>query len=464
MLIASIFIVKNLIINVKAQDASFYEAEYIDNIYMNKYDYNANYIHFQKARFFRKTGSNEFAYCIEPFRFFNESSSYYSTTTPRDLTSSQIDRISKIAHFGYGYNNHNDSKWYAITQLMIWQEANIGKGDFYFTDSLNGNRIEPFNNEINEINNLINNHSVLPSFSNKTYTIVEGNNLVLEDTNNVLNKFKTDNIKKDNNKIELNNLKEGTYIYNLAKEDKIYNKPVIFYQSDTSQNILETGDINNINTSFKVRVIKTNLSIKKIDKDTKTTIPQGEASLDGAIYTLYDKDNNKVKDLEIINNSSSIDNIPFGKYYLKETTPGTGYLLDPNTYEINITEDNSKISLVLENKVIDKKIIIEKKYGEENILKSEKNINFEIYDSNNKIIKTITTDSLGIAKITLPFGKYKIIQINSTEGYQKVDPIEINVDNTLPESIELKDLKIPVPDTHTEDILLLIIKLFIDLW
>ena len=149
---------------------------------------------------------------------------------------------------------------------------------------------------------------------------------------------------------------------------------------------------------------------------------------------------------------------------ITETTPGTGYLLDPNTYEINITEDNSKISLVLENKVIDKKIIIEKKYGEENILKSEKNINFEIYDSNNKIIKTITTDSLGIAKITLPFGKYKIIQINSTEGYQKVDPIEINVDNTLPESIELKDLKIPVPDTHTEDILLLIIKLFIDLW
>ena len=234
MLIASIFIVKNLIINVKAQDASFYEAEYIDNIYMNKYDYNANYIHFQKARFFRKTGSNEFAYCIEPFRFFNESSSYYSTTTPRDLTSSQIDRISKIAHFGYGYNNHNDSKWYAITQLMIWQEANIGKGDFYFTDSLNGNRIEPFNNEINEINNLINTYSILPSFSNKTYTIVEGNNLVLEDTNNVLNKFKTDNIKKDNNKIELNNLKEGTYIYNLAKEDKIYNKPVIFYQSGFS--------------------------------------------------------------------------------------------------------------------------------------------------------------------------------------------------------------------------------------
>jgi len=464
MIIASIFITKNLIINVEAQDATFYEAEYIDNIYMNKYDYQNNYIYYQKARFFRKTGSNEFAYCLEPFRFFNESSSYYSTTTPRNLTSSQIDRISKIAHFGYGYSNHTDSKWYAITQMMIWQEANIGKGDFYFTDSLNGNRIEPFNNEINEINNLINNYSLLPSFSNKTYTIVEGSNLILEDTNNILNKFKTDNITKDNNKIILNNLSEGLYIYNLVREDKVYNKPVIFFQSDSSQNILETGDISNINTSFKVRVIKTNISIKKIDKDTKTTIPQGEASLDGAIYTLYDKDNNKVKDLEIIDNTSSITNIPFEKYYLKETKSGTGYLLDTNTYEIDINESNSKIDLVLENKVIDKEIIIEKKYGEENILRSEKDISFDIYDSNNNIIKTITTDSLGKAIVILPYGKYKIIQVNSTKGYQKVDPISITIDNTDSELIELKDLKIPVPDTHTESILLLIIKLFIDLW
>ena len=465
MLIVSIFIAKNLVINVKAENANFYEAEYIDNIYMNKYDYQNNYIYYQKARFFRKVGSNQFAYCLEPFRYFNGSSSYYSTTTPRDLTSSQIDRISKIAHFGYGYNNHTEPKWYAITQMMIWREANIGKGDFYFTDSLNGNRIEPFNNEINEINNLINEYSILPSFSNKTYTIVEGNNLVLEDTNKVLNKFKTDNINKENNKIVLSNLSEGTYIYNLVKEDKLYNKPIIFFQSESSQNIVEIGDITSINTNFKVRVIKTSISLTKIDKDTKTTVPQGNASLDGAIYTLYDENYNKIQDLEIANNTSNITNIDFGKYFLKETKSGIGYLLDPNTYEINITDSNNKVELVLENKVIDKKITIEKKYGEENTLKYEKDITFEIYNSNNIKIKTITTDSEGKAEFILPYGEYKLIQINSTEGYKKVEPFTIKIDNTDEETIELKDLKIEVPNTHTDNtLLILIIKLFLVLW
>ena len=32
-------------------------------------------------------------------------------------------KISMIAHFGYGYKNHTDVKWYAITQFMIWQAA-----------------------------------------------------------------------------------------------------------------------------------------------------------------------------------------------------------------------------------------------------------------------------------------------------------------------------------------------------
>lgn len=464
MLIVSIFIANSLVINVKAEDATFYEGEYIDNIYMNKYDYSTRITYYQKARFFRRSGSNEFAYCLEPFRIFNSSSNYSSTITPRDLSNSQIDRISKIAYFGYGYSNHTDSKWYAVTQMMIWREAGYNKGDFYFTDSLNGNRIEPFNNEINEINNLINEYSLLPSFSNKTYTIVEGSSLIIEDTNNVLNKYKTDNININNNKIELNDLQKGTYIYNLVREEKKYNKPTIFYQSNNSQNILQTGNINSINTSFKVNVIKTDISLIKVDKDTKTIESQGEASLNGAIYTLYDKDNNKIKDLEIIDNKSTISNIPFGKYYLKETKAGTGYLLDNNTYEIEVSESNNQIDLILENKVIDKKITIEKKYGEENILRSEKNISFDIYNSNDIKIKTITTNDLGIAEITLPYGKYKIIQVNSTEGYQKVDPISIDVNNTERELIELKDLKIPVPDTHTESILLLIIKLFLELW
>ena len=469
-LIASIFISKNIVINVQAEDANFYEAEYIDGIYMNKYDYSTGITYFQKARFFRKTNTNEFAYCIEPFKIFNESSTYESTISPTNLNKNQIDRISKIAHFGYGYSNHNDSKWYAITQMMIWKEANPNNGDYYFTDSLNGNRINPYDNEINEINNLINNHNTIPSFSNKTYTIISNNKLILEDTNNVLDKYIIDNNNNNNyeikdNKIIINNLKKGNYKYNLIKQDNYYNKPYIFYQANNSQNLIKTGDIENISTSFQINVVETEIDVFKIDKDTKSIITKGEAKLDGSTFTLYDSNMNKIKDLVIKNNQSIIKNINFGKYYLKETTPGIGYLLNDKIYEINITEKNTHQEIIVENKVIEKKITIEKKYGDNYILKNEKNISFDIYNYLDEKINTITTNEEGIAEITLPYGEYKIVQINSTEGYQKIDPITIKIDNTENEKIELKDMKIPVPNTHTDNTLLLeIIKLLLILW
>lgn len=448
-------------INVKAESASFYEAEYIDNIYMNKYDYNTHITYFQKARFFRKTNTNEFAYCIEPFKIFNENSNYESTNNP-NLSNNQIDRISKIAHFGYGYKNHTDPKWYAITQFMIWKEAS--NGDYYFTDSLNGNRINPFPDEIYEITKLVEDYNKLPNINNN-YTIISGNNLIIEDNN--LNNFKItgENLVIENNKLIITPTKEGTYTYNLIKEDNNYNKPYIFYQSSNSQDLIETGNIKPINISFTVDVIKTEIEITKIDKDTKSIIPKGEAKLDGAIYSLYDENNNLIKELEIVNNQAIIDSIPLGKYYLKEKTPGIGYLLDNNTYEIEITKDNSKHQVIVENKVIEKTITIEKKYGDTNILKGEKDISFEIYNSNYEKINTITTNSLGIVEFTLPYGEYTIKQINTTKGYSKVNDITIKVDNTDSEIIELKDLKIEVPNTHTNNYLLLeIIKLLLYPW
>ena len=81
------------------------------------------------------------------------------------------------------------------------------------------------------------------------------------------------------------------------------------------------------------------------------------------------------------------------------------------------------------------------------------------------MIKTITTDSKGLVEIKLPFGSYEFIQMNSTEGYHKVDNFTITVDNTEEEYIELRDLKIKVPNTHTDNLLLIyIIKLLLITW
>ena len=84
-------------------------------------------------------------------------------------------------------------------------------------------------------------------------------------------------------------------------------------------------------------------------------------------------------------------------------------------------------------------------------------------DEKLQLVTTISTDENGEAIISLPYGKYTFIQKNSTSGYNKVEPFTINVNDTEEEIIELKDYKIPVPNTHTtqKSLLLIIIKILI---
>ena len=442
------------ILNVKAANANFYEAEYIPGIWMNKSPQGSNTIYYQTARFFRQTGTNEFAYCIEPFSFFNQNETYQSTITPNNLTTQQKERISLIAHFGYGYKNHTDQKWYAITQFMIWQTADP-TGNYYFTNKLNGNKVTVFEDEMNEINNLIYNFETLPSIANKTYTIVEDNPITVKDNNNVLNNYHVKNnnhLNISNNSITISNLKEGAYQFTINRQDNIYNKPIIFYQSSNSQNLVETGDIEDKIITFYIKVIPTSLKITKIDSESKTTVASGEAKLQGTTYELYDETKNKINTLIIDDKmQASIKNLNYGTYYIKEKTPGIGYELDQTIYTFNITEQNPIIDLILENKVIKKKITISKLYGEKETFLPEKNIHFNIYNQQEKLIKTIITNQDGIAEIDLPYGTYKIVQETTTEGYQKIEPINIEVRDKTPITYTLKDYKIPVPNTKTNN-------------
>ena len=446
------------VLNVHAETTSFFEAEYIRGIYESKYMYSNNTIYYQTARFFRKSDTHMFAYCIEPFTFFNEGSTYESTITPNNLTNEQKDRISKIAHFGFYYKNHTDDYWYAVTQMMIWQVADTTNGDTYFTDRLNGNRVNIYQDEMNEINNLVNNYNTLPETNNKTYIFKEGEEIKLSGGNIISNyKSNDERVKIEGNNIVIEDLKEGDYSFTLERNDLNFNRPTIFYQSNNSQNIMESGDIEPIKSTFNIKVIKTEINIDKIDSDTKSIIPSGDASLDGAVYTLYDSNMNEITDLTIENNTANIKDLDLGTYYIKEKTPGTGYNLDEEIHEIILDENNTKKDLVLENKVIKKNITIKKLYGDSNNLSSEKNIDFEIYNSRNELIKTISTDENGEVTITLPYGEYKLVQLNTTNGYQKLDPFIIKVTNNEEETIELKDYRIPVPNTHTNSYLLLYI-------
>ena len=128
---------------------------------------------------------------------------------------------------------------------------------------------------------------------------------------------------------------------------------------------------------------------------------------------------------------------------------------------MTLSEKNYNNEVTIDNEVIKKKIIIHKTYGEKTNQKPEPNIQFNIYNSKNEFIKTITTNKQGNTEITLPYGKYTIKQLTTTEGYEFSDPIIIDVTDDKEETINLSDLKIEVPNTSKFNILLFLILLLL---
>ena len=454
---------------VNASTDSFYEAEYIDNIYMVRYDKSTGTKYYQKARVYRRTNDGKLAYCLQPFKKFNPNDNTYETvTTLPEISNETLEKIRDIVGFGYGYSGHtNDLKWYAVTQLMIWQTVEPNS-EFYFTDTLNGNRIDKYTKEINSINNLIKNSYQMPSFNNQTFYGIVGKPLTFEDTNNVIGRFSVPikDVSVIDNIVTVTKNSPGCYedtftrLYN-------YSSPMLFYYNPNSQHLATIGSPNNREAKVRYCFNELKLKIKKIDKDTQTTTSKGEASLKDTVFTLYNENMEKITDLNLDENmeasiSSSDYDLNYDTYYLKETTSGIGYLPNDELYEIKFTEDNPIIELTIENKVIEKEVTIKKLYGDGLLMQTEPNITFEIYDKDNNLVKSITTDQNGIAKITLHYGHYKIVQSNTTEGYTMIKPFEIFIndidkeyyytinDYKIKEETPKETISIEVPNTSTE--------------
>ena len=444
---------------------SFYEAEYIPNYYINR-SINGK-IHYQQARFMRESITNKPAYCLEPFTNMNENSTYNETITPRNLTTEQLDKIKKAVFLGYNSNDtRKDNLWYVVTQLKIWQIANPN-GTYYFTNSLNGTKINIYDNLLDELEKDINSLNITPSFNDKTFDLIENSFLVINDTNNVLKNYQINNsnVKISDNVLVVENLKEGNYTFELnPKDHQSGDIPILFYESPTSQNVITIGNINPNKVLININVQKTKIKLIKTDATTNTKESAKGASLDGAIYELTNKNGKKIATLEIKNNEATIENISYGTYFLKEIQAGTGYSIDQNTYEITISKENPIQELILKNEVIKAKVIINKEYLKNDVYEKEPNIEFTISDEEKNIVKKITTDENGHAETELDYGTYYIEQTTTTPGYNYIEPFYIHIKDELDLTYNLKNYEIPVPKTGLTknnksniDIILLII-------
>ncbi|MGX4685346.1 MSCRAMM family protein [Vagococcus sp. JNUCC 83] len=194
-----------------------------------------------------------------------------------------------------------------------------------------------------------------------------------------------------------------------------------------------------------------NLTINKIDSETKKT-------LSGAEFKISNKDGSFVK--TIVSDDKGIaklEDIPLGKYTIKETKAPDGYNLSSDIFEFEVTNDKYQHEFIIKNQKIKGKLTIKKVDSITGKVLS--GAVFEVKNSKGEIITTLTTDDKGLADISdLLDDKYTITEVKAPEGYNILQkPIEFEITSKNSDiTLTVKNTKTgwELPDTGGNGILL----------
>ena len=419
---------------VKAE--SFYEDNWVAGVYANLID--GDFSKPQHMRFIRRSSDNKAVYCLTPRLLLYDDQIYtrHDIFEPLNIPESKLKKINKIAYFGYGYQDHVDDKWYAITQIMIWKEVEPNM-DIFFTDGYKGNRITRFENEMQEINNLIAEYEKFPRIfgmdlvADREYEFIDKNNAIKN-----YNLYSDDGIEvsMNNDALKINTKSKGNYRITFYKNDDLYYDNPYVYTASQGQDIFIQGTIGGLSHSFNVNVTNNKLQITKQDIDTLEYI-------DGVKFNVYDENYEYVGEITTDENGVGIiDHLENKLYRIKEHKVSEKYQIDDSYHEIYINDENNYMTLY--NEKIKANVILNKYTSDDSILQPEENAEFEIYDEKDNLVSTIKTNNNGVANIILSYGKYRMHQSLSKEGYKKVKDFNVVITNSEDIIYYLKNEKI----------------------
>lgn len=192
--------------------------------------------------------------------------------------------------------------------------------------------------------------------------------------------------------------------------------------------------------SFSNVLKKWNLTVTKTDAETKTS--QGDASLAGAVYGIYNDGNLVDKYTTDKNGSFTTSYYVCGdNWTLKEIEPSEGYLLDETEYHIGAeakkyTLENNSVSIGVTEDILKGKIAIIKHTddGSTKIETPEKGAEFQVYlKSSGNYAKAkdsehdmLTCDEYGFAETKdLPYDTYTVHQTKGWNGTEFIADFDV---------------------------------------
>ena len=213
------------------------------------------------------------------------------------------------------------------------------------------------------------------------------------------------------------------------------------------------------------------INLYKVDKETGKAVPQGDATLKGAVYGLYAREDivhpdgatgtiykagEQVASLTTDDKGqSSVNGLYLGKYYIKEITPPTGYLADTEEHDL-VCSYEGDMTAEVKRECTSSEQVIKQPFQ---IIKAANNgktdadllsgAGFTVYlkssltkkadgsydfDSAKPVVSgengatEIFTDEKGYAcSIPLPFGSYIVRETTTPHNYKPVDDFEVNI-------------------------------------
>lgn len=284
-------------------------------------------------------------------------------------------------------------------------------------------------------------------------------------------------------KLDADTLPYGTYTVEEVKSNGTYHLTdgtVYTFQIRNDGQIV-SADIHGSTMTFNNKVIRGGVKLQKQDEDLRRIYSQGDATLKGAVYSIYNDSKQPVLVDNVLYNpgdlvkrittddngyaATATDSLPYGTYHIVEETPSTGYLLDEDYYQqfsirsegqmIDLTTaDKSSYEPVIRGGVQIQKWDLEldksealggKDHGNNTTGTHLEGIQFEITNRSNHnvyvegkeynvgdIVKTITTHwnedlhayTAETSADCLPYGTYSIKETKTTKSYLLTDTTE----------------------------------------
>lgn len=242
---------------------------------------------------------------------------------------------------------------------------------------------------------------------------------------------KTDKKTTDNNGVAIfENLPAGDYYVSETKRPTNYGG----FNGSVHIKINTSGEAKTITAAENVEVEGSNITINWTNTRDKGSISitktDGNQPLSGAFFGLYKDAAAAEEPIKIQqtdkNGEALFADLAAGKYYVKEIAAPNGYVLDETIRPFTIGGNDAwDVKTDIENSLKQYTLKLTKKGDDGNLLEG---VEFTLSGNGISSI-TKSSDEDGVVKFEgLPFGRYTIAETKAPQGYVKVKPINVTID------------------------------------